>query len=260
MTKKLFIGIIAIMLLATFVLADEVVESRVAEVRVVSNDGISCSAWLQNNSQGEECAYAECFDGDTQVGQTEINCINTIPDYIPEELRTSGEPCQVIADNENPCVLLRCAQYTKSVCADQFSKAKIASKSCQTSMNLWFNVINFDPEMNIELQKDEVKTFTLNGQDYSFQVQSWNVGDKCPTRVLINSESVDIPAVSMVAQVPSVGLQILPVSVSYDYENEKYNAKFAIKSMAVEENTLVTLIQPNLTLWGKFLRLIGIIE
>jgi len=83
---------------------------------------------------------------------------------------------------------------------------------------------------------------------------------KCPVKININSQNVDIPNVSMIAQVPSQGIELMPIEVTNDYENNKTYARFGIRKIPTVQGSPVTLTQANLTLWGQFLAWLGIVQ
>ena len=124
MKGTFFLMLIFAVLVSFLVLAQEVVDSKDSEIRTISNDENYCRAWLQQNSVGEECAYGGCYMNNLKVDTT-INCKSTIPDDVPENVRMSGEPCNVTYDKDNDgCLVLRCPGYSKHICVDSYSEPK----------------------------------------------------------------------------------------------------------------------------------------
>ena len=115
--------------------AEVIVPSEIGEVSIFSTvTGKSCRAWLAENSQGVKCAYAECYDGDKKLGETDVICpTDALPDY-PEGLQ--AKPCIVSQDKEgNQCVKYSCSGFSslgtrayKNACLDQYVEPKQTEK------------------------------------------------------------------------------------------------------------------------------------
>jgi hypothetical protein len=108
-----------------------IVPPQIREVSIFSaTDRKSCKAWLAENAEGTRCAYAECYDGDTKLGGTDIICpTDALSDY-PEGLE--AKPCIVSIDKDgNPCVNYSCSGFSapgtrayKTACLDQYVESQ----------------------------------------------------------------------------------------------------------------------------------------
>ena len=188
------------------------------------------------------CVFINCTDGSSALGCTNENEMNN---------------CQFTASDN--CIKWDCDANSKEACFAERVESTIGSKSCQTAVSFLFYVFDFVPEKEIEIEYGTPVSAELNGEQFVFQIEPEVHGEKCPLKVRINSEEVDVPGVGMIVKVPPEGIEFMPVSVTTDYINNTVTAKLALKKMAKSDDD-VSFVQPSLTIWGQFLAWLGFIQ